>query len=112
VAAPRVLLGNYFIVQLGRPHLIFAVSLAASVLNIVLGLVLIPQAGYAGAAVAASVSYCLATVVTVALFLAMSEVPAGELWRVRSDDVALYFRLARQLLRGDFFERAPAESAP
>ena len=112
VAAPRVLLGNYFIVQLGRPHLIFGVSLAASVLNIVLGLILIPQAGYAGAAVAASVSYCLATIVTVALFLATSEVPANELWRVTTADIALYVRLARQFLHGQFSEPAPAESAP
>ena len=105
VFAPRSLIANYFTVQLGRPHLVLALTIVATTINIALGLLLIPRIGFVGAAWAATASYVVSMAMCVAIFLATSPARLRDLWWIEREDITSYLRLARQVLRGEFFGR-------
>lgn len=70
----------YFTNQRGQPWLAGGVALTSMLLNLVLSWWWIPLWGAAGAAVATSVSYCVAIVLGLALFLRLSRLPVRALW--------------------------------
>ena len=108
--APQGLMYNYFVNQLGRPVLPLAISLLTLSLSLVGGFLLIPPFGIAGAAWATTFSYSVTAVVCVSLFCWLAETPFSELWRIRFDDVASYWDLARDVVSGRVFRRHRAES--
>jgi O-antigen/teichoic acid export membrane protein len=70
----------YFTNQRGQPWLAGGIALTSMLLNLVLSWWWIPLWGAAGAAVATSVSYCVAIVLGLMLFLRLSGLPARVLW--------------------------------
>lgn len=98
--APRGLFVNYFTVQLGKPQAVLVFTLIAAVLNLGLGIILIPAMGYEGAAWAATIAYSASMVIVVAYFLANAPVRFHELWRIDGEDVRGYRTFARHILSG------------
>ncbi len=99
--APASLLSTYFSVQLGRPVIPLVLASISCALNTVLSILLIPQFGYVGAAWATTISYGLTILVTVTLFLRLSDAKFSDLWRIRRDDLDSYVRMARRVLSGE-----------
>jgi O-antigen/teichoic acid export membrane protein len=104
--APLALLSNYFTVQLGRPSISLALAFCSLVVNIALSAVLIPRIGYVGGAWGTLVSYTLTAVAAIIIFLRLSDARLQDLWRIRRDDLASYFRLGRRVMSGQLFGRA------
>ena len=104
--APVSLLSNYFTVQLGRPSISLWLASLSCVINVIVSLLLIPQVGYVGGAWATTISYAASTSIATILFLRISGAPFGDLWRIRGDDLASYFRLGRRILSGELFRHA------
>jgi Na+-driven multidrug efflux pump len=101
--APRGLFVNYFTVQLGKPQAVLVFTVIAAVLNLGLGIVLIPAMGYGGAAWAATIAYSASMALVVVYFLANAPVRFHELWRVDGEDLRGYLAFGRQLLSGRKF---------
>lgn len=95
--APQGLINLYFVNHRGVPSFPVFIGLLSVAVSVAAGLLLIPLYGTTGAAWATTLSYGVATVVSVTLFVRRSRLPFVEVWRIRRDDVAAYFRLARQL---------------
>lgn len=106
ISAPVSLLGNYFVVQMGRPSIDLWLGALSFTVKAGLCVLLIPAMGFIGAAWATLVSSAVGATAAVALFLKASGAPANDLWRVRRDDIGSYVRLARRVLRGELFGRA------
>jgi len=100
LAAPNGLLTNYFVQQLGRPALQLMLGCISLVLNVILGLLFIPEYGTVGAAWATTISYGVSMSIAILLFCTLSGTPFSELWRIRKSDIVSYFRLARDVLNG------------
>jgi O-antigen/teichoic acid export membrane protein len=82
----------------GRPEINLAVSGASLVVTVVLDLVLIPPFGMAGAAIATSVAYTAAAVVTVALYCRLAHRGARSVLVPTTDDVRRIREHTRRLL--------------
>ena len=96
--APQSLLSNYFTVQLGRPWIPMSVALASCLVNVALSAILLPRIGFVGGAWATTISYALAGLFSVGVFLRVSDARLSDLWRLRRDDIGLYVRTAREVL--------------
>ncbi len=98
--APQGLFTNYFTNQLGRPVIQLVLAVFALSTSVVAGVLLIPHYGTAGAAWSTTISYGASGVVAVGLFLWLSDARPSDLWRLRSSDIASYYRLARDVASG------------
>lgn len=110
--APQSLLANYFTIQLGRPWIPLSIALVSCLVSATLGVLLIPQFGYVGAAWATSISYASVGGMAIAFFLATSDARFRDLWRIQRDDVMTYVRLARRVLSGRILRDAAAPAGP
>jgi O-antigen/teichoic acid export membrane protein len=88
-----------YLIKLGRPLVMGAISGAAVVVNVLLNWWLIPVWGTAGAAVATSASYAALAAGCLVWFLRRSGVPAGELLRIRAESISMWNLVQRDLLR-------------
>ena len=108
--APQGLLNNYFVNHLGRPSFpLFAGGLSL-VVSVVFGFLLIPDHGTVGAAWSTTIGYGASTFVMVTVFCRLSHTPLSALWRIRWSDIASYFSLARDVLKGRAFARGAVAS--
>ncbi len=98
--APQGLFTNYFTNQLGRPVIQLVLAVFALSTSVVAGVLLIPHYGTAGAAWSTTISYGASGVVAVGLFLWLSDARPSDLWRLRSSDIASYYRLTRDVASG------------
>lgn len=98
--APQGLFANYFTNQLGRPVIQLLLAIFALSTSVAAGFLLIPTFGTAGAAWSTTISYGASGLVAVVLFLWLSGTRHSDLWRIRSSDIASYFRLAREITSG------------
>jgi len=98
--APQGLFANYFTNQLGRPVIQLLLAIFALSTSVVAGVLLIPRFGTAGAAWSTTISYGATGALAVGLFLWLSGTRHSDLWRVRSSDIASYFRLAQDIASG------------
>lgn len=96
--APQGLINLYFVNHRGRPAFPMGIGLLSIAISVAGGLLLIPVYGTTGAAWATTLSYGLASAVSVSFFLKRSGLPFSELWRVRRADLGAYVELARQIL--------------
>ena len=71
----------------GRPGLVGAYSCIALVTNVATNLLLIPRYGFVGAAISATVSYCLLACMTVIQFIREAGLAASEVLLPRPGDV-------------------------
>lgn len=101
--APAAILSNYFSIQLGRPVIPLLLATTSCIINIILSFILIPEYGFKGAAWGTTIAYAITITLTSYLFLRMSHLKPADLLRIRRDDIASYFRLARRLLKGELF---------
>jgi O-antigen/teichoic acid export membrane protein len=97
-AAAVTPLYSFFQVQIQKPSSMFRVVAWALVANTALNLVLVPEWGARGAAVAASLAGIVAVVVAFRAFAAESDVRIADL-RPRRADLMAYVDLAMSLLR-------------
>jgi Na+-driven multidrug efflux pump len=95
--APQGLINLYFVNHRGRPAFPMGIGLLSIAISVVGGLLLIPVYGTTGAAWATTLSYGLASAVSVSFFLRRSGLPFSELWRARRADLSAYVELARQI---------------
>lgn len=83
-----------------RERIFWREAMGTMVLNIVLNLALIPRMGFAGAAVASSVSYLALAVMVVVEFVRETGVPAATLLVPTSSDVRISVRTLRDMSAG------------
>jgi O-antigen/teichoic acid export membrane protein len=102
--APTRVLGGY-LAGLRRPGLASTVNLTALVANVALNIVLIPQFGFIGSALAVLVSSVLSSVVCSAIAARLSDQPLRSFWLPRVDDLRFVFDRARETLAGIFRRR-------
>ncbi|MGI8927363.1 MAG: polysaccharide biosynthesis C-terminal domain-containing protein [Tepidiformaceae bacterium] len=95
--APQSLLANYFTVQMGRPWIPLLIASTSCIINIGVSLILIPRVGYVGGAWGTTIGYSSVAGLSVAVFLATSDARFNDLWRLRRDDIATYWRFAGRL---------------
>lgn len=81
----------------GMPKFSLFSTLLALVLNVCLNLILIPRWGLAGAAVASSVAYTLATVSSLYFFLRTSSATIEDVLLPRWSDIAAYVRWIKRM---------------
>jgi O-antigen/teichoic acid export membrane protein len=106
LAAPSGLLGNYFVVQMGRPSITVMLAVAGLIVKAGLCVLLIPPMGYVGAAWATTASAAVGAFISTVLFLRVSGAQFRDMWRVEWEDILSYVRLVRRVLRGELFGRA------
>ena len=106
LAAPSGLLGNYFVVQMGRPSITVMLAVVGLIVKAGLCVLLIPPMGYVGAAWANVASATVGALISTVLFLRVSGAPFRDMWRVEWEDILSYVRLVRRVLRGELFGRA------
>jgi O-antigen/teichoic acid export membrane protein len=109
--APQSVISNYYTVQLGKPWISLALATCSLCISVVVAAVLIPRIGYVGGAWATAISYAITAAISTWLFLRLSGVRPGDLWRIRREDVASYVRLAKRVLRGKWVEPTAPEPA-
>lgn len=83
-----------------RERIFWREATATMILNIVLNLLLIPRMGFAGAAIASSVSYVALAGIVLVRFVRSTGIPAGELLVPRGADVAITVRTLREMSAG------------
>jgi O-antigen/teichoic acid export membrane protein len=91
-------LGGYLL-KLGRPLAISSTSGLALLVNIGVGLLLIPVWGIAGAAVATTAAYGTLAAVCLAWFLRRSGVAPGEILWLRAESAGMWRVVRRDLMR-------------
>ncbi len=106
LVAPSGLLGNYFVVQMGRPSIAVILATIGLIVKAGLCVVLIPLAGYVGAAWASAASAAVGALISTVLFLRVSGAPFRDMWQVKWEDILSYVRLVRRALRGELIGRA------
>jgi O-antigen/teichoic acid export membrane protein len=84
----------------GQPHRIVIQSFTGLVVNVVVNLWLIPQLGFAGAALASSVSYSLIAILTIYSYSRLTRVHWRTLVLPGRDDFALWGSIIARLQRG------------
>lgn len=97
--APQGLVNLYFVNQVGMPRFPVLIGLMTLASSFVGGLILIPAFGTSGAASATTISYAIATTVSITVFLRRTKLPASMLWRVRVSDLRAYVDLGVYLVR-------------
>ncbi len=110
--APQSLLANYFTVQMGRPWISLSIALVSCAINIGVSIVLIPRVGYVGGAWATTISYVAVAGMAVVIFLRTSDARFSDLWRLRRDDIATYWRLAGRLWSANPLRRLRPDPGP
>lgn len=110
--APQGMINLYFVNHVGMPRfplLIGCLTLTSSFLG---GIMLIPALGTSGAALATTISYAIASSVSVTAFRRRTRLPLSHLWRVRLSDLRAYWDLGLYLLTRTLnFVRKPAPIA-
>jgi O-antigen/teichoic acid export membrane protein len=96
--APQGLVNLYYVNHRGRPAFPLFVGSFAIAISVTTGVLLIPIYGTNGAAWATTISYGLASTVSVGLFLRQTQLRHSELWRVRKSDILAYVTLGKEIL--------------
>lgn len=79
---------------------------AALIGNLSLNVLLIPRFGIIGAAVATAISYSVAALILLALFVRESGLPLRDVLIVKREDLELWWRMARELRSGMWAAKA------
>ncbi|MEO8538513.1 MAG: polysaccharide biosynthesis C-terminal domain-containing protein [bacterium] len=109
--APQGMVNLYFVNHVGMPRFPLLVGIMTLTASFIGGIILIPAFGTSGAASATSISYAIATTVSITVFLRRTRLPASELWRIRLADLRAYWDLGRYVL-GRALGQRPAISRP
>lgn len=97
----------------GKPQYATLIAAITISFTVVLDLVLIPRFGIAGAAVASTLVYMLATMLSIAFFLHESNAALGQVLLFSRDDLAIYLEGLGQLTRRFAgLSRAPLSQHP
>jgi O-antigen/teichoic acid export membrane protein len=88
-----------YLTGIGRPGLTSTISLVSLAVNVAVNLLLIPQLGIVGAALASLVSYTLSAIVLTAVAARFSGNRLDTLWVPRSSDVRFLFETTADLIR-------------
>lgn len=78
---------NLFLAGQGKPYVSIIAFGPALVLNTILNFLLIPRYGVAGAAISSTISYSVATLVFVAVFVRIYKLGFSDVFLLRKDDV-------------------------
>ncbi len=98
VFAPQGLVNLFFVNHVGMPRFPLLIGILSLIVSLAGGFLLIPAFGTTGAATATTISYAVASTVSIAAFLRRTRLPASELWRVKAEDVRAYIDLATNIL--------------
>lgn len=96
--APQGMINLYFVNHVGMPRFPLLVGLLMLGCSLLGGVLLIPVFGTSGAATATTMSYGIASVVSVTVFLRRTKLRSSQLWRVRLDDLRAYWDLGWYLV--------------
>jgi O-antigen/teichoic acid export membrane protein len=86
----------YFNGHLGKPFINTGLALLALIIDVGLNIILIPRMGINGAAISCTISYIVAMVVCLWIFVRLSGVPIKEILIVRKDDFTQILNLRRR----------------
>jgi O-antigen/teichoic acid export membrane protein len=84
----------------GKPIVNMYIAILTFILNIVLNIILIPEYGILGAALASSITYSLSTFVLIFIFLKISKVSITDLFIIKKNDFKYYFKFFNTYLKG------------
>lgn len=96
--APQGMINLYFVNHVGMPRFPLLVGLLMLTSSLIGGVLLIPLFGTSGAASATTISYGIASTVSVTAFLRRTKLRSSLLWRVRLSDLRAYWDLGVYLL--------------
>lgn len=85
----------YFTNQLGKPEISLAIAIVSLVTTFIIGLLLIPPFGITGAALSTTIGYTLAVIVSISIFLKLSNQSLSSLM-ITSDELKNYFRYLKK----------------
>lgn len=88
VIASMSSIASAYIAGIGKPNLNTRPAIANVIVNIAANVILIPRLGIAGAALASSLSYSVASIITIALFVRETGVPLSSVLVPRWSDLA------------------------
>lgn len=96
--APQGMINLYFVNQVGMPRFPLLVGILMLTSSLLGGIVLIPMFGTSGAATATTISYGIASGVSITAFLRRTHLRSSQLWRIRLSDLRAYWDLGMYLL--------------
>ena len=97
--APQGMVNLYFVNHVGMPRFPLLIGIMTLTASFIGGVILIPVFGTSGAASATTLSYALATTVSITAFLRRTRLPSSTLWRVRRSDLRAYVDLGIFVVR-------------
>ncbi|HXW51869.1 MAG TPA: oligosaccharide flippase family protein [Candidatus Acidoferrales bacterium] len=89
----------FFIVQLGRPHVVTVINVVMIAIQAVACFVLVPRLGMSGAALASTVTYIAGAGMNTVWFCRATSVSPWDVWVVRSADIRLVLQETRAMWR-------------